>query len=187
MLQGSEYARVLNISGSWICLWFWIFQGPEYASGSEYFRVLNKPGFWISQGSEYASGSEYARVLNKSGLRINQGSQYTKVLNMPLVLNLPGFWICQGYTGFWICLIMSDWICLDLSEYVATCANMPKSAWMAFVLYFPIGIHCLLERVVIYFNVYTKLEVLVWRKMTLYCWRHTILFNSCMNFIWFLF
>ena len=121
---------------------------------------------------------------------ICQGSEYTKVLNMPLVLNIPGFWICQGHTGSeyaWICLIMSDWICLDLSEYAAICSNMPKSAWMAFVLYFPIVNSCLLERVATYFNVYTKLEVLVWRKMTLFCWRHTIWFNSCMYFIWFLF
>ena len=40
MLRGSEYTRVLNISG------FWIYQGHEYASGSEYSRVLNKPR-WI--------------------------------------------------------------------------------------------------------------------------------------------
>ena len=29
MLRGSEYTRVLNMSG------FWIYQGHEYASGSE--------------------------------------------------------------------------------------------------------------------------------------------------------
>ena len=33
---------------------------------------------------------------------------------------------------------------------------------MAFVLYFPIVIPCLLEGVVTYFNIYTKLEVLAW-------------------------
>ena len=82
---------------------------------------------------------------------------------------------------------MSDWICLDLSEYAATCVNMPKSAWMAFVLHFPIVISFLLERVVTFFNVYTKLEVLVWRKMRLFFWRHTIWFNSCMYFIGFCF
>ena len=128
----------------------WIYQGPEYASGSEYARVLNKPGFWISHGSEY--------------VRVTQGSEYA-----------------------WICLIMSDWICLDLSKYAVICTNMPKSAWVAFVLYFPIVIPCLLERVVTYFNVYTKLEVLVWKKMRLFSWRHTIWFNSWMYFIWFLF
>ena len=37
--------------------------------GSEYTRVLNMSGFWIYQGHEYASGSEYARVLNMLGLR----------------------------------------------------------------------------------------------------------------------
>ena len=39
---------------------------------------------------------------------------------------------------------------------------------MAFVLYFPIVIPCLLERVLTYFNAYTKLEVLVLRKMMLF-------------------
>ena len=42
----------------------------EYASGSEYNRVLNMLlvlnmlGFWIYQGSKYASSSKFARVLN---------------------------------------------------------------------------------------------------------------------------
>ena len=129
--------------------------------------VLNKPGFWIYQGSEYASGYEFARVLNTR-----------------LVLNLPGFWICQGYTGFWICLIMSGWICLDMSEYAGICVNMPKSAWIAFVLYIPIVIPCLLEGVVTYFNVITKLEVLVWWGCFL---GEAIWFSSCKYIVWFLF
>ena len=61
---------------------FLIYQSPEYASGSEYVRALNKPEFWISQGSECI-----------------------KVLIMPLVLNLAGFWICQSD---WICLDLSE-------------------------------------------------------------------------------
>ena len=131
--------------------------------------VLNKPGFWIYQGSEYASGYEFARVLNTR-----------------LVLNLPGFWICQGYTGFWICLIMSGWICLDMSEYAGIWVNVPKFAWIAFVLYIPIVIPCLLEGVITYFNVFTKLEVLVWMKMRLFSWRDSTWFSSCKYFIWFL-
>ena len=39
MLQGSENTRILNMSG------FWKYQAPEYASGFEYARVLNKLGF----------------------------------------------------------------------------------------------------------------------------------------------
>ena len=41
---------------------------------------------------------------------------------------------------------------------VTICANLLKSAWMTFVLLFPIIIPCLLERMVIYFKVYAKLE-----------------------------
>ena len=157
----------MNISGSWICLWFRICQGFEQT------RVLNKSGLWIYQGSEYSSGSEFARVLNTR-----------------LVLNLPGFWIVRVMQSFeyaWICLIMSGWICLGMSEYAGICTNVPKSAWIAFVLYFPIVIPCLLEGVVTYFNVYTKLEVLVWMKTRLFSWRDIIWFGSCKNCIWFLF
>ena len=34
------------------------------------------------------------------------------------------------------------WICLNISEYVwiCLCVNVPKSAWMTFVLHFPIAI-----------------------------------------------
>ena len=39
-----------------------------------------------------------------------------------------------------------------MSEYARIYVNMPKSARMAFVLYFPILIPCLLECVVTYFN-----------------------------------
>ena len=146
---------------------FWIYQGHEYASGSEYDRVLNKPGFWKAT-----------------------------FLNIPRFWIRVGFWICQGsehvrvtqvseYAR--ICLNMSGWICLDMFEYAGICVNMPKSAWIAFVLYFPIVIPCLLEGVNTYFNVFTKLEVLVWMKMRLFSWRNTIWFSSCKYFIWFLF
>ena len=37
---GSEYARVFNIPGFWICFWFWICQGSGYT-------VALNIGFWI--------------------------------------------------------------------------------------------------------------------------------------------
>ena len=37
-MSGSECARVLDITGLWIYLWFWICQDSEYT------RVLNMPG-----------------------------------------------------------------------------------------------------------------------------------------------
>ena len=60
--------------------------------------------FWIYQGSDYASDFEYARILN-----------------------VPEFWICQGYTGFRICL-NNSWICLIMSGYVWICMNMYEYA-----------------------------------------------------------
>ena len=47
-----------------------------------------------------------------------------------------------------------------MSEYAGICVNMPKSISMTFVLYFPNVILCLVERVVTYLNVYTKLEII---------------------------
>ena len=131
--------------------------------------VLNKPEFWICQC----------------------------FLNMPLVLNLPMFWIYQGseYVRVhrvlkmseyaWLCLAKYAWICLNMLEYAWICLNLSEP-WMAFVLYFPFVVPCLLERIVTYFKVYTKLQVLVWRKMRLFSWRHKI-WCSCKYFIWFLF
>ena len=132
-LQGSEYVRVLNITGFWICLWFWRCQGSKYTRVLNMTLVLKMSGFWKCQGSEYT------KVLNKPGFWKCQGPEFAKVLN------IPGFWICQGYTGFWICLIMSGCICLDMSEYAEICMNMPKSGWVAFVLYFAIVINLLIS------------------------------------------
>ena len=47
-----------------------------------------------------------------------------------------------------------------MSEYAGICVNMPKSISVTFVLYFPNVILCLVERVVTYLNVYTKLEII---------------------------
>ena len=90
-------------------------------------RVLNMPGFWIYQGSDYASGSEYARVT--------QSSEYARII-------LEHAWIIPGYAL----------VCLIMPEYTKTCVNMPKSAWMAFVLHFPIVIPWRLECVVTLFQ-----------------------------------
>ena len=47
---------------------------------------------------------------------------------------------------------------LNISEYAKTCVNVPKPLNVA---KFPILNPCILEYVVTYFNVYTKLEVIV--------------------------
>ena len=47
---------------------------------------------------------------------------------------------------------------LNISEYAKTCVNVTKPLNVA---KFPILNPCILERVVTYFNVYTKLEVIV--------------------------
>ena len=78
-----------------------------------------------------------------------------------------------------------------MSEYSQICRNMPecvnmsKSNWMAFVLHFLIVILCLLEHVVTYFNVYTKLEVIVWWNMRLLFEETKLIFTVIAGSIWF--
>ena len=135
---------------------FWIYQSSEYASGSEDARVLIKKGFWIYQGCEYASGSQDARVLNIPRFWIchwfwiNKGSEYVKVT--------------QGSEYAWICLPAYACIWLNMPRYVWICPNLPE--WL--LLYIS---HCDQHT---YFNVYTKLEVLVLR--TMFSWRYKIWF-----------
>ena len=81
--------------------------------------------------TKYASGSEYARVLDMLGLH--------RVLKMA-----EQAWFCQNMPELWL----RAW-----TKYMI----MPKSAWMVFVFHFPIVIPYLFERVITYFNVYTKL------------------------------
>ena len=107
----------------------WIWQGSEYASGCNYVRVLNIPGFRVcqvsahasaAQGSEYGWKMPYDRVLNMPGQRF-------AVLNkLPVLTTMARLWICEGYTGCWICLnkpvftlIMYQytWIWLNKAEY----------------------------------------------------------------------
>ena len=96
------------------------------------------------------------------------------VLTMPLDMNMSELhsfeyvWIIPEYA--WI-IPGYALICLNMPEYTETCVKTPKCAWMAFVLHFPIVIPWHLECVVTYFNVYKKLEVIVWRNISLIFWR----------------
>ena len=125
----------------------WICKNFEYLSGFEYGRFLNVPRFWICSWFEY----------------------------------MPEFWICPGDNVLimpeyvWTVLIYT-WICLNMPEYAEKCVNVTKSAWMTFVLHFPIVIFCSYKTVVNYFNVYMKLEVIVWRNMRLVSWSGKIWF-----------
>ena len=82
---------------------------------------------------------------------------------------------------------MPDYVWL-MPGYVDICVNMPKSARMALALYFPISVPSLLERVLTYFSVYTKLEILALRKnkavpletqKLIFCKVAAILFDFC--------
>ena len=78
-----------------------------------------------------------------------QSFRYTRVLNRPLVLNMLGFWIYQSsempglhrvQTMPESFLNIPDYVWMSeyawIYDYTGICLNMPKSAWMAFVLHF---------------------------------------------------
>ena len=77
---------VLNIPVSWIA------QDSEYISGSEFARVLDIPGFWIYLWFWICQNSKYTRVSNMPGLHRVQNMP-GKCLNMPeyawICLDLP--------------------------------------------------------------------------------------------------
>ena len=107
----------------------------------------------------YALSSEYTRTLNIRMFWMYQDSEYTSGSEYGR--------FCVTHTRFWICL------------------NMPKSVWKVFVLHFAIVIPCLLEHVVTYFNVYTKLKG-TWRNMRLFSQGDKI-FSIVAGSIWFIF
>ena len=59
-------------------------RGSQYASSSEYPRVLNSPVFWI------------CLVLNVPEFWIKQGSEYISDFEYARILNIREFWKCQG-------------------------------------------------------------------------------------------
>ena len=138
------FRLVLNTSGFWTYLWFWIYQSSEYASFSECTRLLDIPGIWISLGF-----------------------WMYQILSMPLVLNMKGFWIYRGSEFArvkqsswyaWICL-NNSWISLIMREYAWIYRSTHEYTYlMTFVVYFSFVIPCHFEGVVTYFNVYTKLQ-----------------------------
>ena len=126
----SEYTRVLNILGFWIChgyTRFWI----------KYFLI----DVW--QYSEYALNSEYVTVLNMLGSH--------KVVNKILHYKyLTGFWICLQFWKYQCCAgfcrkqpVIHVWqvseYSLDSQSYRAwiyMVVNMPRLHMVLHELYF---------------------------------------------------
>ena len=92
----------------------------------------------------------------------------------------------------------NGWMCQNIPEYTRICVNMSKSAWMAFILHFPIVIRCQFARVITYFNVYTILEVIgcfldetkfdfFWLEVFVFCFRLNIFTSNiekCLDEKW---
>ena len=107
------YVRILNKRLYHIYLTgFWIYHGFKICQGSNYMRVLNMSGFIMKtlhhidawQDSDYSSGSAYTRVLNMPGLhkvhkkcciidtwqdsKYSSSSEHATVLNVPMLHNV---------------------------------------------------------------------------------------------------
>ena len=110
---------------------FWIFQGSGYARFlciQALHKVLNMP--------DYGGIMPYDRVLNMSGqhftgFKSTSGSKYERDQKKTQL------WICEGYTGCWICLnkpeyvfIISQhvWICLNNAKYDWICRHIPEKS-----------------------------------------------------------
>ena len=121
-------------------------------------RASGTPRFWICLWFWICKGYENMMVLNMLGLH--------GVLNMSAYA-----WIIPEYVWLWLNLPKYVWICPNMPEYVCIGMNMSKFMWLALVLQFSTIIPCLLECVITYFIIYTKLEVIVWRKVALLSWQ----------------
>ena len=99
-VSGSEYARVLNIPGFWVCLWFWKV------------RIVNIPEFWICQGY--------------TGFRIHMNN-YWICLNMPdyvwICMNMP------EYAGICVNMPKYAWMTFALHFSISPSAFTTFSTW----------------------------------------------------------
>ena len=114
-------------SDIWFCFQIWVIcTSVEHLRVLTIFTKCSIIGVW--QCSEYASGSQYARVLNIplgsqhphilvfwlcSAFSICQSSEYTRILNM------LGFWKCKVHTG-----PEYTWLCQDIPEYAWIYLNL---------------------------------------------------------------
>ena len=118
-----------------------MWQGSEYVSGSDYRRVLNIPGFWVCWVLAYArvaQDSEYAWIWLNNALW--QGSEHARstlhrVLNKPPVLNMLGLRIWQGFECATVTqgaeyVLISLNTSYKVSQYIWIYVNNAELGWM---------------------------------------------------------
>ena len=147
-----KYFHVLNIPdlliclGSkflglhWVNLFSYIWQCSEYVPGCSFGRVLDIPGFWISHVSEYArvtQGFSYTWIqlnvwINCSTMAVFWICLVKLSQGFERACNLARLWICEGYTGCWICLNKPEYalISLNMSKYALIMLKMFKYTWV---------------------------------------------------------
>ena len=108
-----------------------------------FYKVKNVKSWYCDNNYKFAKVTVFAkRSTCLAGFWIYQASEYVSSSKYTRVK--------QGSEQVCICLDNSFYAWL--SDYARKCVNIPESAWVAFVLYVPIVIPCLLECTVAYFS-----------------------------------
>ena len=127
--NGKSLILQLSLCGS-SCLWrvfenlffeyyFWLCQSSDHA------RVVSILRFWIYQGSQYDSGSEYSRVLNISVLlRVLKMPEYTWIIPEKGRMNMNRF-----YFTFSHCNPLSSWTSRYLFQRSQKTRYMKMFSW----------------------------------------------------------
>ena len=118
----------VNMTGFWVCV------GMQLWKDSEYSRIPNMPVVCICKRSEYAWILLNNAWINCSDCESSEVHWFYWVLNMSLVLNARArnrarLWICEDYTGCWICLSKSEFT-FNMYEYAFTMLDMLEYAWI---------------------------------------------------------
>ena len=115
-----KYNKVLNMHRDAIMEGFWIFQDSKYARFLQMqvlHKVLNMPEYgWIMSEETVLikTGIWICLVKVWQSFKCASSSKYARVQNMARL------WICEGYTG--------SWICLNKPEYTSICINVLHNA-----------------------------------------------------------
>ena len=107
----------VNMTGLWVCVEMQLWKGSEYAEENDWrmpeLTILAMAEFWIClvkvlQGFENVFSSKHARTQKMVRL-----------------------WICEGDTGYWICLNKPEYalIMLNMPEYACTYLNKQNSEY----------------------------------------------------------
>ena len=105
----------------------WICVGMQLRKRSEYSRIPSMQGFCVCKRcTKFGICLNMANQCPMAGLWICLVKVWQVFKKVPdskyaMAPNMARSWICEGYTGCWVCL-NKPWVCLN---NVSICVNMP--------------------------------------------------------------